>query len=178
MKLGRIARGGRYCRVVKPDWIDGADTSYSKRFGGRWNPKGLFGALYLNRDLEVASANARAQHRGRAIGLFDLRAGSRPLLQWFDVAAARYVDAVTAQGVAALGFPATFPHATTWHRCQSIARVAYIRRAPGIACRSSAEATAEFWAGEELAIFDTQMMPRTIGKPVPFGRWYPQLKPT
>ncbi|MBV8709252.1 MAG: RES domain-containing protein, partial [Acidobacteriaceae bacterium] len=73
-----VHRSGFYYRVVAPNWVNPADTSYSKRQGGRWNPPGEFGALYLNADVHVAAANARAQHAGRALKLFDLLPEARP----------------------------------------------------------------------------------------------------
>ena len=64
-----VSRGGPYDRVAAPEWIDPADTAYSKQRGGRWNPVGELGALYLNATIQVAAANARAQHARRAIKL-------------------------------------------------------------------------------------------------------------
>lgn len=91
-------RGGRYYRVAKPEWVDPLDLSFSKVHGGRWNPPGDFGALYLGGSEEVAAANARRQHRGRAIGLFDLRPERRPVLVTVEVPEGTVLDAVTPGG--------------------------------------------------------------------------------
>ncbi len=45
---------------------------------GAGSTPGEFGALYLNATVRVAAANARAQHSGRAIKLFDLLPEARP----------------------------------------------------------------------------------------------------
>jgi len=176
-KLLNTRRSGTYYRVCKPDWLNCADTSYSKVTGARWNPRGAFGALYVCATIEVAAANARTHHSGRAIGLFSLRPERRPRLQRFDVPAAQYVDVVTPKGVAAAGLPPEFPYGVGWARCQPIAAQAHAKGKCGIACRSAAECSATGWLGEELAVFDSAPQPKAVGKPRAFADWYPDLKP-
>lgn len=174
MTLPTVEREGDYCRVCKPDWLDCEDTSYAKTAGGRWNPKGDFGALYLNATREVAAAQARHQHVGRAIKLFDLRPERRPELAWFPVPRITVVDAVSDDGILALGLPATYPFDVPWSACQTIARRDYHERG-GVAARSAAEAQPGFIAGEELAVFDTLRLNSTHREP--FGTWYPDPIP-
>jgi RES domain-containing protein len=171
-----IRRGGAYYRVIAPDWVNPADTSYSKQRGGRWNPAGEFGALYLNATLKEAAANARAHHAGRAIKLFDLLPEARPQLVTFDVPMIDVVDACTADGIAALGFEESFPYGVEWPPCQAIAREAQAKGLPGIASRSNAEATATACVGEELALFEELQIgaPRARRK---FEEWYPDPIP-
>jgi len=176
-KLLTVRRSGAYYRVCKPDWLDCADTSYSKTNGARWNPRGAFGALYLCATIEVAAANARTHHSGRAIGLFSLRPERRPQLLRFDIPASRYVDIVSAAGVSAAGLPSEFPHGVGWPRCQTVAAEAKAAGQLGIACRSAAECSATSWLGEELAIFDSAPQPRAVGKPRAFADWYPDVIP-
>jgi RES domain-containing protein len=176
-RLMHVARSGAYYRVCKPGWADCADTSYAKANGARWNPRGAFGALYLCATIEVAAANARSQHSGRAISLFSLRPERRPSLQRFDVASARFVDVVSAQGVAAAGLPPEFPQSVGWSRCQPIAASAYEAGERGIACRSAAECSDKGWLGEELAVFDSAPQPKPVGKARAFRDWYPDLMP-
>ena len=167
-----VHRDGFYYRVVAPSWADPADTSYSKKQGGRWNPPGEFGALYLNADVHVAAANARAQHAGRAIKLFDLVPEARPELVTFDVPWVEVLDACTQKGVAALGFADNFPYQVTWPACQAVAREAHTAGLSGIAARSHAETTATASVEEELALFE-EISP---GPPIarrPFHEWYP-----
>ena len=175
--LRHIRRGGAYYRVCKPDWGDCADTSYSKRFGGRWTPPGEFGALYLCATVEVAAAVARTHHAGRAIPLFSLRPTRRPQLQTFTVRATRFVDVVTPAGVAAAGLPSSYPVAVNREDCWPPARRAYAARERGIACRSAAECAPHHWLGEELAIFDNGPLPKVSGKRRQFSDWYPDLVP-
>jgi len=167
-----VHRGGPYYRVVAPNWVNPADTSYSKRQGGRWNPPGEFGALYLNADVHVAAANARAQHAGRAIKLFDLLPEARPELVTFDIQWVKVLDACTQRGIAALGFKNDFPYKVSWLACQTVAREAHAAGLPGIAARSHAEITATASVGEELALFE-EISP---GPPIArqsFHEWYP-----
>jgi len=172
-----VRRSGAYFRVCKPEWGDCADTSYSKRFGGRWTPPGEFGALYLCATIEVAAAVARSHHAGRAISLFSLRPSRRPQLQTFNVRPTRCVDVVTTKGIAAAELPSTYPFAVERERCWPAAQRAYETRERGIACRSAAECAAGHWLGEELAIFDNGPLPKASGKRRAFSEWYTDLVP-
>ena len=167
-------RRGAYYRVCKPDWLDCGETSYSKAAGGRWNPPGEFGALYLNATVKVAAAQARQQHAGRAIGLFDLRPERRPELATFEVPRVTLVDAVTAEGLHALGLPADYPLGVPWPPCQAIGRRAY-RELAGVAARSAAEARPGHTAGEELTLFDRLTLAAVRREP--FRVWYPDPVP-
>jgi hypothetical protein len=172
-----IERGGRYFRLAKPDWLEPLDHSFSKAIGGRWNPPGEFGALYLSRTVEVAAANARRQHIGRAIGLFDLRPERRPILVSVDVAVGDALDVVTPKGVRGLKLPAEYPYGVGHDRCQPIGRRALRAGLPGVACRSNAECTPTDWIGEELAWFDSAPPPTEIGARARFAQWYPDHIP-
>lgn len=173
--LPTAERGGDYYRVVAPDWIDPLDTPYSKASGGRWNPAGEFGALYLNADLRVAAANARAQHAGRAIKLFDLLPDARPELVTVQVPPIDVVDASSSAGVAALGFAANFPFGVPWPPCQAVARSARGAGIAGVAARSNAEATRTQTIGEELAVFEGVTLRERRRRR--FSDWYPDPIP-
>lgn len=171
-----IVRGGVYYRVVAPDWVNPADTTYARNAGGRWNPPGEFGALYLNANVSVAAANARARHAGRAIKIFDLVPAARPELVAFAVPDIVVVDACTASGIAHLGFRPNFPHNVDWVACQTIAREAHAAGLEGVASHSAAEVTAYSFVGEELAVFEQI----NVGPPqsrVSFSEWYPDPIP-
>jgi len=172
---GHLRRGGTYYRVCDPSWRDPADTSFSRRYGGRWNPPGAFGALYLNADIAVAAANARrslASAFGDAVAFADIRPERRPDLQLFTVATHAFVDAITPGGVAALGLPAVYPDGCEHDVCRTIARDLYAAGEAGIAARSAALAD-----GEELAIFDTHatLARRRRNGRRKFAAWYPGL---
>lgn len=172
-----VRRGGRYYRLCKPEWIDCGDTSFSKTRGGRWNPPGTFGALYLNATIEVAAANAREWHLNRAIKLFDLRPDRRPQLESFRIPEQQLSDAVSGAGVALLKLPKSYPLGVGWDQCQPIGKRAYDAGLPGVGCRSAAEARRDSWLGEELALFDSAPRPRRVGRRRAFSEWYPDLTP-
>lgn len=175
MKPAHLKRGGTYYRVCDPSWKNPADTSFSRRDGGRWNPPGAFGALYLNADIAVAAANARrslATAFGDAVTFADIRPERRPDLQLFTVAASAFVDAITPDGIAALGLPTVYPDGCGHDACRTIARELYAAGEPGIAARSAA-----LPRGEELAIFDTHasLARRQRSGRRTFAAWYPGL---
>ena len=174
-RLPTARRGGEYYRVVAPECVEPLDTAYSKAFGGRWNPSGEFGALYLNANVQVAAANARAQHAGRALKLFDLVPSARPELVTVDVPPLDVVDAASSAGIAALGFGEGFPFGASWPQCQAIAREAKAAGVPGIVSRSNAEATPTRVVGEELAIFEGFAVAQRDRRP--FAAWYPDPIP-
>lgn len=153
--LRHVHRGGRLLRVVDPDWIDPLDTTYNQRTGGRWNPPGSFGALYFNLDRVVARANVARLFVGLPYGPEDLDPDAAPQLVEVELAEEPYVDAVTADGLTALGLPVTYPAAddgtTIPHaECQPIGQRAFDAGERGIACRSAAPNAS---GGEEVAWF-------------------------
>lgn len=172
--MHRVERGGVYLRVCDATWKNCGDTKPSKLFGGRWNAPGSFGVLYLCADVTVAAANARwIYERDGRFTLFDRAPQRRPHVQEFSVRAARFVNAVTAAGVAALQLPASYPVTGRYAQCHAIGARAYAMHESGIACRSAAEATRERNVGEELAIFDSALSLATPGLRRPFQDWYP-----
>jgi len=174
VSIARVTRGGTYYRVCDPSWKNAADTSYAKRHGGRWNPPGAFGALYLNRTIAVAAANARrslAREFGDAVAFADIRPERRPALHAFTVVDHRFVDLVSARGLRAARLPVTFPLGCDHRGCQRLARVLYADGEAGVAVRSAVG------QGEELAIFDSHasLAQRKRGKRKSFDRWFPGL---
>ena len=172
--MRHIERGGTYVRVVGSDWADPLDTSFSLRAGGRWNAAGAFAALYLCRDVETARANARRLLEGQPFTFDDLLPERLPALVETTVPADRYVDAVTARGLASLGLPATYPRdrrgrLVTHARCQPIGATAWAAGEPGIACRSAAPGAPP--GGEKLALFDRGRRLKR-GRRQRFDHWY------
>jgi RES domain-containing protein len=141
--VNTVACGGTYYRVCDPGWTDPLDTSFAKKSGGRWNPPGVFGAIYLNKTRDVAAANARRQFEGEIATLYDLQPNQQP-------------DLVTVMvDEASLRLPASYPVGVVHERCHEIAELAYTdENIAGVACRSNAEATETSIVGEELAVFD------------------------
>ena len=103
--MRRIIRGGAIIASAIPSWIDPSDTDFSKRKGGRWNPSGEFGALYLNRSLDAALANAHRHIEslfGDAATLYDFLPEALPDLQHYDITKRAFVDIVTPKGIASV----------------------------------------------------------------------------
>ena len=134
--------GGTYFRVADADWSDPVDASYAALGNGqRWNPAGV-PCLYLNADWQTPNANLR-----RKIGIHPFRTlidpATAPLVVEVAIPNGTAVDAFTAQGIAALGLPPTFPldskgQTIPHQRCQSIGRTAFTDGMDGIDCRSAA----------------------------------------
>ena len=158
MAYGRsIRRGGSYNRLAEPSWTDPLDTSYSRQRGGRWNPPGSFGVLYLNRDLRMARLQVVHKLSGHPYGVEDLDESEQHDLVGVEVAEREWLDCVTAAGLELVGLPITYPrhpngrpvrHAT----CRPVGQAAFDDGRPGIACRSAAAGASP--TDEELGIFD------------------------
>ena len=148
----RIVRRGTYYRVCGPDWEDPSDTTYSKISGGRWNPPGSFGILYLNQNLDGARANARrfiASQFGSGVLPEDIQPAFLPDVAAFAIDQREFVDAVTQKGRAALNLAAAYSSGVGYSGCRRVGIAAYAAAEDGIATTS---AVAE--QSEELAIFD------------------------
>jgi len=165
-----IERSGTLFRVTDPSWSDPLDTSYSKVHGGRWNPPGAFGVLYLCGSVLVAAANARKTYENEIATLYDLLPEVRPDLQYVEIKVTSFVDVFTDAGIRAIHLPSSYPRNTTWKRCQNIARQLYEKRERGIVYRSAATLSV---IGEELAIFDRSLSLVKRGKRIRFSEWYP-----
>lgn len=158
--------------MADPDWADPVDPRPSQRAGGRWNPPGSFGVVYLCRDLPTARANVLRLLAGLPYGPEDLARG--PDLVAVDVPEQRYVDAVTKRGLASLGLPAGYPDderggTVPWGVCQSLGLRAWERGEPGIAARSAARYAKA--SGEELAHFNRGKRLAVLGHEA-FGEWF------
>lgn len=174
MRHRHVHRQGTYYRVFEAGWDDCADTSFSKLYGGRWNPPGEFGALYLNRTLDVARANARVLYAGAFYRPEDLTGEAELQLQEFAVPEETVLDCFSASGVAACGFEPSYPFGyDDYAPCRAIARDEYARGGNGVATRCAAECTATSFAGEELALFDRVSRSAKKGRLHRFEEWYP-----
>jgi RES domain len=151
-----VRRGGRYLRVADPGWDDPLSGEHSRRNGGRWNPPGSFGVVYLNASRDVARAQVRHRLEPRGVRPEDLDPGAGPVLVRTELPDDRYVDAVTERGLVSLGLPAGYPlgangDAVPHDVCRPIGRRAREAGERGIACRSAARTAPA--GGEELAYF-------------------------
>jgi hypothetical protein len=172
-----IRRGGSYNRLAEPSWAaDPLDTSYSRQRGGRWNPPGRFGALYLNRDQGVARLQVQHKLRGHPYGVEDLDESEQHDLVDVEVVESDWLECANVPGLEAVGLPATYPR----HRngrpvrhadSQPIGRSAFEDGLPGIACRSAVIGAAP--TDEELGVFDRDVdtTVRMTGRQ-PFADWF------
>lgn len=100
--------GHLWLRVADPDWADPLDPTYAAELGGRWNPPGTFPTLSLNEDLATARFQVVKLLEGTPVqpedlgSGFDLVTGTLPRAQVV-------ADAVSDDGLEALGLPITYP---------------------------------------------------------------------
>jgi hypothetical protein len=168
-----VARGGPYVRVADPGWPDPLSAEHSRRRGGRWNPPGSFGVVYLNASVELARAQVRHRLEPRGIRPEDLDPTLGPMLVHTRVPDDDYVDAVSDEGLGELGLPVTYPvdergTAVPHAVCQSIGQAAWDAGEPGIACRSAASSAPP--DAEELAYFARRRL--RLVRSEPFVDWY------
>jgi hypothetical protein len=170
-----VEQHGRFNRVADPSWADPLDPSYARRLGGRWNPPDSFGVVNLNADLPTARANVTRLFVGYPYGPEDLDPDRAPELVEVDLPSERYVDALSAPGLRAVGLPATYPlaadgsvvpHAT----CQPIGARLYDEGELGVAARSAAP---DAGRGREVAWFaQPGRRPLVAVARTPFAAWY------
>ena len=168
-----IVRGGRYLRVADPDWDDPLDGRGAATRGGRWNPPESFPVVYLCRSVAVARANVYRLLAGHPYGPEDLRPGAGPVLVATRAPEARYMNAVTDAGLAAVGLSRSYPRdgrgrIVPHRRCQPIGERAHERGLPGVAARSAAPNAPP--GGEELAYFGPRRLRR--GAVRAFETWF------
>jgi RES domain len=172
-----VRRGGEYNRLAEPGWQDPLDTSFAKSAGGRWNPPGSFGVLYLNRDERVARLQVDHRLVGQPYGIEDLEPAEQHDLVLVDVPEAERLDCVSDRGLEALGLPSSYPRSPdgkpVGHRvCQRIGQRAHEAAHTGIACRSAA--TGATRSDEELALFEPHAA-LDVKERRPFTAWYLHL---
>jgi RES domain len=171
-----VRRGGAYNRLAEPAWTDPLDTSYSKARGGRWNPPGAFGALYLNRDIRVARLRVEHALADHPYCIDDLDEAELHDLVELDVASRAWLNCISDGGLKAVGLPVSYPR----HRngrpvehptCQPIGQAAFKEGLPGVACLSAARGATT--ADEELAVFARVARPKvTMTGRRPFADWF------
>jgi hypothetical protein len=123
-------------RVVRAGWTDPLDASFSQTApDNRWNTR-EFPALYCCCGLEVARAVTRDILRFAGVEVEDLQPGFRPRLveiEW----AGQVVDVVSPEGVAAAGFPDSYPEGVSKRHTRELAAEWHRQAAEGVVCRSA-----------------------------------------
>jgi RES domain-containing protein len=149
-------------RIARANWADPLDASFSQAvLDNRWNTT-AFPALYCCCSLPVARAVALYRLRRVGAVLDDLAPGARPRLVeigWQgDV-----VDVASAAGVAAAGFPDTYPRGVTVEATQSAAARWHEAGKEGVVCRSHAlveMASIDVWSGDHIPWGEVAVFPR------------------
>jgi RES domain-containing protein len=134
-------------RVVRAGWSDPLDATWSQTAGDRrWNTAD-FPALYCCLSLDVARAVTRDLLGFSGIELGDLQPAYRPRLVevgW----SGELVDVATAPGVAAAGFPASYPEGVDRSATRRAAVAWHRQGREGVACRSASLLRLGFPGGE------------------------------
>ena len=165
-----IPIGGTYYRVADPHWEDPLDPSHAAISGQRWNPPGLQ-CLYLNEDTSTARNNIAHRFTGLPYGPEELKPTESPVLIIVEVPAGLALDAVSDEGLTAVGLPVTYPldsYGTTlaYDVCQPIGAAAHDAGLDGVASRSATQG-----GGRELAWFPRSEPAVATGR-LAFETWW------
>ncbi len=169
-----LPAGRVWLRVAKPDWADPLDPGYAKNVGGRWNPPNSFPTLYLSGNVITARLQIERMCAGTPITPDDLADDAYMLVAATLPSAQPSADAVTEEGLIALGLPTSYPlddqgHSVSHATCQPIGASLEQQGRSGIWCRSACSPDGH---GRELAWFSgSQRAAAVWNKPLPFGLW-------
>lgn len=166
--------GHIWFRITRPHYHDPFDTTFAQQTGGRWNPPDSWPTLYLNSSLATVHAQVRHMFTGRGVVVDDLD-DDAPI----NLAAARLptrqraLDAVSADGIAAIALPAEYPldtagAPTTHDVTRPIGAAVHAAGLDGVLCRSATG------VGSELAWFPSSAavaLPSWTPPAKPFGAW-------
>jgi hypothetical protein len=170
-----LAERHRWLRVADEAWGNPFDTAFAERHGGRWNPPASFPVLYLNEDLDTARDQIRKLLAGSPVGPEDL---DPPFVLVVARLPGRQIvaDAVTDDGLAALGLPKTYPRDATGEEithevCQPIGVAVKNAGLRGVRPRSAATADG---SGIEFAWLPARRSSKAtqVGTAIPFHRWW------
>lgn len=172
----RLPDGRIWLRVADPDWVDPLDWSHAQERGGRWNAPGTHGALYLNANVTTARMQVERMLAGTSVRLEDLDDDAYVLVAATLPARQNSADAVSSEGLRALGLPSSYPRTSAGREiapgvCHEVGETAKAARLRGIWCRSNCTADGR---GREVAWFPATS--RSHAKAVwatskPLGQW-------
>lgn len=171
-----VHAGGRYVRVVEPDWEDPLDGSYARDRGGRWSPPGSHPVVYLNRTPRTARLNCLHRLRDQPYGPEDLDEAEAPELVATDVPGGEHADCLSDRGLEGWGLPRSYPRhpdgrPVAWEECRPVGEAAHDAGLGGVACRSAANGARR--DDEELAYFERGDAPAPEAvERVPFSDWF------
>ncbi len=160
-------------RVVQAGWRDATDASHSQTKGdNRWNTT-EFPALYCCCSMPVARAVALDVFRLAAVVVEDLQPEAKPALAELSWAG-QVVDVASQDGLAAAGFPLSYPDSVSKEQTRRTASQWHESGYEGVVCRSASlwrrerrtnwEGSHEPWS--ELAVFPLKAatQPRVEGR--------------
>ena len=106
------------------------------------------------------------------MSIHDLKPESRPIAVVCEVAPLELTDALTVDGLRALGLSDSYPWKVGWDSCQPIGKAAREAGSLGVVARSAAECDGPGKSvGEELALFEPLQGVVEIERSV-FEDWY------
>ena len=124
-------------RMVRASYADPLDASFSRvKVDNRWNPPDGFAALYACCSERVARAVALDLYQYAGIVLEDLQPAARPHLAevgW----SGRVIDVASVEGVAAAGFPPSYPTGIDYSQTQPKALEWHAAGSEGVVCRGA-----------------------------------------
>lgn len=175
-KVVRLPNGRVWLRVADPDWDDPLDPGHAAREGGRWNAPGSHATLYTSADIATARLQIERMLDGQPVRLDDLTVDAYVLVALRLPARQDAADAVSVEGLAALGLPATYPAGSAGapiprEQCQPIGAAVREAGARGVWSRSASTADGR---GRELAWFPATRRSRARpvwNEPRPLGEW-------
>lgn len=178
-KAVALPDGRVWLRVAKAGWSDPLDPSHAAMRGGRWDPPNSFPTLYLNGDARTARLQLQGMLDGYPVDLDDLEDDAFVLVAATLPRAQSVADAVSAEGLGALGLPMSYPldpegtpvpHTT----CQPLGvrvRAAGLR---GVLCRTALAFGEPGGSGQELAWYPASSRARQQplwAEPLPLSAW-------
>lgn len=171
----RLPDGRLWLRVASPDWDQPLDPSFARTTGGRWNAPSSFPTLYLNADVITARLQIERLLDGTASTPDDLGDDAYVLVAAQLPPDQSAADAVTDEGLEALGLAASYPvdghgEAIPHSVCQPIgATLQALDSVHGVWCRS---ACSDDGRGRELAWFARGRRATAAWRsPLPYGHW-------
>lgn len=160
-------RGPAY-RLVPVAARDPTDARFSidpgtSPHGGRWHPPGSYPTLYTACDRRICRLRYLRWLADEGLEEDDLRPDRRRVVYELRLSQDRLVDAVSDEGLSALGLPPGYPEGVGHDVTQPIGQALHDQGHPGLWCRSSVLPPAQ-----EIALFtDHARRPAVTGGPWP-----------
>ena len=158
-------------RLVRASWSDPLDASFSRgQSSNRWNPPSAFAALYTCCGESVARAVVLDLLKYAGVVFDDLRPEVRPQLAEISWAG-EVVDVASAEGVAAAGFPPTYPKDVDHQQSQPRAVEWHAGGSEGVMCRSASlermgistwDGVHNLWGEVAIFVENARRQPRLI----------------